>query len=109
VLIAAAMQWTAPETAFVVTWPLLLGAATAAVLPYAGRVGAALTVAAAALGVAWIAGLLHLLFLGVGQFAPEALAAGALLLPLVLGPVLSPFPLDGGRWRGAPDGGEVAT
>ncbi|CAA9499723.1 MAG: FIG00483792: hypothetical protein [uncultured Sphingomonadaceae bacterium] len=84
--LAAAAQLLAPETAFVLAWPALLGA-TLLLVPR-GTTGTILAVAGGALGVAWIAGLLHLLFLSLGRLAPEALAAGALLLPLVLHPLL---------------------
>jgi hypothetical protein len=84
---AIMLQALAPETAFIVAWPVLLGAILAA-SPTDGAAGRGAAVVLGALGLAWIAGLLHLLFLSVGLLAPEALAAGALLLPLVLHPLL---------------------
>jgi hypothetical protein len=96
--LAAALQAAAPETAFVVAWPVLWGALAAALLPADGRWRAPLAALSGAIGLAWIAGLLHLLFLGVGFLAPVALAAGALLAPLVLHPLL---PAQAAARRGA--------
>jgi hypothetical protein len=86
--LAIVLQIVAPETAFVLAWPVLLGAGLA-LLPKDQRIAPVIAVAAGALGLAWIAGLLHLLFLSVGLLAPEAVAAGALLIPLVLHPLLA--------------------
>ena len=44
-----------------------------------------------AIGVAWIGGLINLLFLGVGYLVPVALASGALLGGLVVPPPSSPL------------------
>ena len=86
-VVASALQALAPETAFVLTWPVLAGG-VALLFARRGAAGAVIAIVLGALGVAWIAGLLHLLFLSVGRLAPEALALGALLLPLVLAPLL---------------------
>jgi hypothetical protein len=72
----------------VLAWPVLLGAVLA-FCPREGRCPPWPRWRWARSGLAWIAGLLHLLFLSLGRLAPEALAAGALLIPLVLHPLLS--------------------
>lgn len=88
-LVAGALQAVAPETAPVVAWPVLLGAAAALAAGFLGERGALPAAAiAGVLGLGWIGGLLLFLHLGVGLFLPEALALGALLIPPVMAPLL---------------------
>jgi hypothetical protein len=60
----------------------------AAALPWTGRAAPVLAVALGAFGFAWVAGYMHMLFVAVGLLYPASLAAGALLAPLVLYPLL---------------------
>jgi len=92
---ACAVQGAAPEAALLFVWPALL-AATAAAL--AALIGADLTrpvalippAVAAVLGGAWLMGLGHFVFLGVGMDLPGALALIALLALLFLRPLAPP-------------------
>ncbi len=86
--LAAAAQALAPETAFLLAWPVLLGALLAAVAPRPGTLSTAVAVGFGALGLGWLAGFLHQFVLSLGLLYPEALASGALLIPLVLHPLL---------------------
>ncbi len=86
------MQGAAPEAALLFVWPVLL-AATAAALealidPYLTRPLGLLPVAVATvLGGAWLLGIGHFVFLGVGMDMPGALALIALLVLLFARPL----------------------
>ena len=93
-VIGAAAQAAAPETAFLFLWPGLL-AAVAAVL--ASLLDPGLTrakslapiAAAAAVGGAWLIGLSHPVFLGIGMDLPGVLVLMGLLVLMLVRP-LSP-------------------
>ena len=93
-IVAAAAQAAAPEAAFLFVWTGLLAAAAAALAavldPGLIRARSLAPVAVAAvLGVGWLMGLAHAVFLGIGMDLPGVLALqGLLMLTLVrpLGP-----------------------
>ncbi|HEX8233447.1 MAG TPA: M20/M25/M40 family metallo-hydrolase [Caulobacteraceae bacterium] len=90
----AALQALAPATAFIVQWPLLAGAAAAAVAAFAakGRVDhPASLLAALSVGVPMLAQLIytaHPVALGVGAAIPAAPAAFVPVAAVVLFPLL---------------------
>ena len=93
VLFAVAAQVAAPQTAYVIAWPLLLGAVAAA----ATRLGAKLRPAglvtatlAAALGLAFAIVHAHLIFVATGL--PELLILPLFMAALVVWPLVQPAP-----------------
>lgn len=87
----AALQALAPATAFLVAWPLVLGALSAAVCRLGhdrslAATGVVVALCAGALG--WIGGFAHGLYLGLDM--PELLAAPAWLSAFVLWPMTHP-------------------
>jgi hypothetical protein len=93
-VIGAAAQALAPEAAFLFLWPGLLAAATAALSafldPGLTRAKALAPVAVAAtVGVGWLVGLSHPVFLGVGMDLPGVLVLLGLLGLMLVRP-LSP-------------------
>ena len=83
-LLALPVQAIAPETAFLLLWPALLAAATAALAaalnPGLTRPAALVPVAvAAAIGGGWLVGMAHPVFLGIGMDLPGVLALLGLL------------------------------
>jgi len=95
-LCGAALQALAPEAALILTWPALVAALVAAILALTqsdlDRPRALiLTALAAIVMVAWLMGLAHLVFLGIGIDLPGSLALFGLLIALFLRP-LSPAP-----------------
>lgn len=90
-LAAVGLQILAPTTAFLVAWPLLAAALAAAISGFGvSRGPAMLTVLAAiaALGVSWILGFAHGVFLGLDM--PELLALFAWLAAFLLWPLAQP-------------------
>ncbi|MCC7266752.1 MAG: M20/M25/M40 family metallo-hydrolase, partial [Caulobacteraceae bacterium] len=76
ILVGAAAQATAPLAAFVLTWPLLVGAILAFATALGERGGAwrwALTLALTAFAVGWLLQLAHTLLVGMGQAEGPAL------------------------------------
>ncbi len=93
-VLGLAAQAFAPETAFLFLWPGLLAAAAAALAglidPGLTRVKSLAPVAvAAAVGGAWLIGLSHPVFLGIGMDMPGVLALLGLLGLMLIRP-LSP-------------------
>ena len=91
-ILALLLQLVAPTTAFVAAWPALLAALAAAGLarldPEIRRPWSPVIVAApAALGVAWLMGLGHLVFLGVGMDLPGVLAVLGLFVLMLVRPL----------------------
>ncbi len=87
-----ALQGAAPEAALLFVWPVLLAATAAALAalidPDLTRPLGLLPVAVATvLGGAWLAGIGHFVFLGVGMDMPGALALIALLVLLFARPL----------------------
>ncbi|MFK4059358.1 M28 family peptidase [Brevundimonas sp. NPDC046655] len=99
-LLGCVVQGAAPEAALLFVWPALLAAVVAAlaalISPGLTRpVGLIPAAVAGVLGGAWLMGLGHFVFLGVGMDLPGALALIGLLALLFLRP-LSP-PVSGVR------------
>ncbi|RZJ96634.1 MAG: M20/M25/M40 family metallo-hydrolase [Brevundimonas sp.] len=91
-VLAAAAQAAAPETAFLFLWPALLasGAAVLAVLLNPGLTrpaGLAPVAATAAVGGAWLVGMAHPVFLGIGMDLPGVLALLGLLGLMLVRPL----------------------
>lgn len=90
-LVAVALQYAAPATAFLVGWPLTLAALAAALTTLAARrslpVLVALT-AAGVLGVSWLLAFGHGVYQGLDQ--PEVLGVIVWLCALVLWPLAQP-------------------
>lgn len=88
---ATALQIAAPATAFLVAWPLLL-ACLAALLCRLGALrgpwATSVIVLIAIIGLAWIGGFAHNLFLGLDM--PELLAATAWLAAFLIWPMAHP-------------------
>lgn len=94
-LLGCIVQGVAPEAALLFIWPALLAAAasvlTALVRPaLVGPVSLIPSSAAAVLGGAWLMGIGHFVFLGVGMDLPGALALIGLLALLFLRPLSPP-------------------
>lgn len=90
------VQTVAPEAALVFVWPGLLAAAAAAITAFAGPgldrpAGLAPSAVAGVLGGAWLIGLGHFVFLGVGMDLPGAMALIGLLVLMLVRP-LAPAP-----------------
>jgi hypothetical protein len=88
---AAALQALAPATAFLIAWPLLLACLAAAVCNLGTLRGPAIMaviVAIAVIGLAWIGGFTHGLFLGLDR--PELLAVTAWLAAFLIWPMAHP-------------------
>lgn len=94
-LLACVVQGAAPEAALLFVWPALLAAAAAAltalISPSLTRPAALIPPAVAAVfGGAWLMGVGHFVFLGVGMDLPGALALIGLLTLLFLRPLAPP-------------------
>lgn len=90
------VQTIAPEAALVFVWPGLLAAAAAAITAFSGPgldrpAGLAPSAVAGVLGGAWLIGLGHFVFLGVGMDLPGAMALIGLLVLMLVRP-LAPAP-----------------
>ena len=90
------VQTIAPEAALVFVWPGLLAAAAAAITAFSGPgldrpAGLAPSAVAGVLGGAWLIGLGHFVFLGVGMDLPGAMALIGLLVLMLVRP-LTPAP-----------------
>ncbi|HEY4586720.1 MAG TPA: peptidase M20, partial [Brevundimonas sp.] len=86
------LQGAAPEAALLFVWPVLLAATTAALaalidLGLTRPLGLLPPAVATVLGGAWLAGIGHFVFLGVGMDLPGALALVALLVLLLPRPL----------------------
>ena len=94
-LLGCIVQGAAPEAALLFVWPALLAASAAAL---SALIGADLTrhaalippAVAAVLGGAWLMGIGHFVFLGIGMDLPGALALIGLLALLFLRPLSPP-------------------
>ncbi|MNS65257.1 Aminopeptidase YwaD precursor [compost metagenome] len=94
-LLGCVVQGAAPEAALLFVWPALLAAAAAAlaalVSPSLIRPASLIPPAVASvLGGAWLMGLGHFVFLGIGMDLPGALALIGLLALLFLRPLSPP-------------------
>ncbi len=94
-LLGCAVQGFAPEAALLFVWPALLAAAAAAlaalISPDLTRPASLIPSAiAGVLGGAWLMGLGHFVFLGIGMDLPGALALIGLLALLFLRPLSPP-------------------
>ncbi|MBB4797138.1 hypothetical protein HNP32_000852 [Brevundimonas bullata] len=94
-LLGCAVQGAAPEAALLFVWPALLAAVAAAlaalISPDLTRSTSLIPAAVAGvLGGAWLMGLGHFVFLGVGMDLPGALALIGLLALLFLRPLSPP-------------------
>lgn len=94
-LLGCAVQGFAPEAALLFVWPALLAAAAAAlaalISPDLTRPASLIPAAiAGVLGGAWLMGLGHFVFLGIGMDLPGALALIGLLALLFLRPLSPP-------------------
>jgi hypothetical protein len=94
-LFGCAVQGTAPEAALLFVWPALLAAAAATlsalISPDLKRPSSLMPAAiAGVVGGAWLMGLGHFVFLGVGMDLPGALALIGLLALLFLRPLSPP-------------------
>ena len=94
-LLGCAVQGAAPEAALLFVWPALLAAVAAAlaalISPDLTRSTSLIPAAVAGvLGGAWLMGLGHFVFLGVGMDLPGALALIGLLVLLFLRPLSPP-------------------
>ena len=86
------VQTLAPEAALIFVWPGLLAATAAAITAFAGPgldrpAGLAPSAVAGVLGGAWLIGMAHVVFLGVGMDLPGALALIGLLVLMLLRPL----------------------
>lgn len=89
--VAVAAQVAAPATAYMFAWPLLLaglGGAATAMAARRGLPAYALLALLAAIGLGWIAGAAHVLFLGLDM--PELLAAVVWLAAILVWPLAQP-------------------
>lgn len=94
-LLGAGVQAIAPEAAFLLIWPALIAAASAAL---SGLIGARLgskgslvpTAVVGAIGGGWIVCLAHPVFLGVGMDIPAVLAPLGLLILMFVRPLAPP-------------------
>ncbi|MNE39046.1 hypothetical protein D3C80_1329740 [compost metagenome] len=94
-LIGCVVQGAAPEAALLFVWPALLAATAAAlatlISPALTRLASLIPPAVAGvLGGAWLMGLGHFVFLGIGMDLPGALALIGLLALLFLRPLSPP-------------------
>ena len=94
-LLACMVQGAAPEAALLFVWPALLAATAAAlaalISPSLTRPASLIPAAVAGvLGGAWLMGLGHFVFLGIGMDLPGALALIGLLTLLFLRPLSPP-------------------
>jgi hypothetical protein len=88
---AVAAQVAAPAAAYLLAWPLLLAGLGASATAMAARRGVSayvLLALLAAVGLGWLAGVTHLLFLGLD--IPDLLAAPVLVAALLLWPLSHP-------------------
>jgi hypothetical protein len=94
-LLGGVVQGAAPEAALLFVWPALLAAVAAALSALIGPdltrpTSLILPAVAGVLGGAWLMGIGHLVFLGVGMDLPGALALIGLLALLFLRPLSPP-------------------
>lgn len=94
-LLACAVQGAAPEAALLFVWPALLAATAAALAALISPdltqpTGLIPSAVAGVLGGAWLMGLGHFVFLGIGMDLPGALALIGLLTLLFLRPLSPP-------------------
>ncbi|HVI34238.1 M20/M25/M40 family metallo-hydrolase [Phenylobacterium sp.] len=90
-LVAVAAQVAAPATGYMFAWPLALAGVGGAATAMAARRGLpayALLALLAAIGLGWIAGTAHVLFLGLDM--PELLAAAVWLAAILIWPLAQP-------------------
>ena len=90
-IVSTAAQVAAPATGLVAAWPLALAALAAALTDLSTRRGVVVLVvlvAAAATGVGWLAGYVHLAYLSLDLV--ELLALGLLGVAMVLWPLAQP-------------------
>ena len=90
-VLAIAVQALAPVAAFLIAWPLALGALAAAASSLSARKGLAALGAVtllAALGLGWVGGLAHVFYLALDLV--ELLAAMVLLASLLIWPLAQP-------------------
>ncbi len=90
-VLAIGVQWFAPPAALALTWPLLMGSGLAAISGLWTRRTwpvRLLTMGGVTLGLAWVGGLVHGLFLGID--APALLAAPILLAAAMAWPLVQP-------------------
>lgn len=89
------VQILAPEAALIFVWPGLLAAVAAAITAFAGPgldrpVSLAASAVAGVFGGAWLFGMAHSVFLGVGIDLPGALALIGLLVLMLVRPLTPP-------------------
>lgn len=90
-ILGGVVQMLAPQAAFLFLWPGVLAAATTAAAAFIapdfkGRAVWIIAGAALVLAAAWLAGLAHLVFLGVGMDLPGVLALLGLLVLIFMRP-----------------------
>lgn len=95
-ILGGVVQMLAPQAAFLFLWPGVLAAATAAAAAFIspelkGRAVWIIASVALILAAGWLAGLAHLVFLGVGMDLPGVLALLGLLVLMFMRP-FSPEP-----------------
>lgn len=98
-LLGGLVQMLAPQAAFLFLWPGLLAAATATAAAFIapdfkGRTVWIVAGAALVLAAAWLAGLAHLVFLGVGMDLPGVLALLGLLVVIFMRPFAPQPPMQ---------------
>ncbi|WP_339931319.1 M20/M25/M40 family metallo-hydrolase [uncultured Brevundimonas sp.] len=86
------VQILAPEAALIFVWPGLLAAAAAAITAFSGPgldrpAALAASAVAGVLGGAWLFGMAHFVFLGVGIDLPAAMALIGLLVLMLIRPL----------------------
>lgn len=91
-LLGLIVQILAPEAALIFVWPGLLAAAAAAITAFAGPgldrpAGLAASAVAGVFGGAWLFGMAHFVFLGVGIDLPGAMALIGLLVLMLVRPL----------------------
>jgi len=87
-LLALTLQITAPEAAIVATWPTLVGSIALLTARRLGGWAWPVAVTLGVVGAAWILGVIHGVFLGVGATQPFAPAALSVLVLVALAPML---------------------
>lgn len=102
-VLAGVLQAVAPETAYVIAWPLLVAAIAAALLSMAKGPGLAWSLLAglvAAVGLGWTLRMSGFLFDGLGLTNPELLGLFSALSALILAPFILAWAGwgKGGHW-----------
>ena len=90
-VLALIVQVALPAAGAILTLPLLLAAAAMVVAARARGLATPVAVVVAVSSLAWLGGLMHTIFLGIGAGVPTVTAAFAPLAMLLLWPVLPPF------------------